>query len=142
MKAEVENALYDIEIIKGIACQYGTLCTLEKTPLGGSVVSYFFLNHTLKNNQVIWLVVRGKKKKKKIVRLLKSIRDIVNIIAGKCFILWPGKWNLTILFHPIDTWGYLDRECTMVIFAPPKKKIFAKEVNGINSTQKGMLPEL
>lgn len=53
MKAEVENALYVIETLKGIACQYGTLCTLEKAPLGGSVVSYFFLNHTLKNNKVI-----------------------------------------------------------------------------------------
>lgn len=64
MKAEVENALYVIEIIKGIACQYGTLCILKKTPLGGSIVNYFFLNHTLKNDKVIWLVVGGKKKKR------------------------------------------------------------------------------
>lgn len=56
------NALYVIGIIKGTASQCGALCTLEKTPLGGSVVSYFYLNHTLKNNKVIWLVVRGGKK--------------------------------------------------------------------------------
>lgn len=137
MKAEVENAMYAIGIIKGTASQYGALCTLEKTLLGDSVVSYFFLNHTLKNNKVTWFV-RGEK----IVWLLKSIRAIVNIIAGKCFILWPRKWNLTILFHPFDTWGYLDRECTMITFAPSKKKIFAKEENRINSTPKGMLQEL
>lgn len=48
MEGEIENALYVIGIIKETACQYGALCTLEKRPLGGSVVRFLSEPHLRK----------------------------------------------------------------------------------------------